>query len=137
MTDANVVLGRLNDVALLGGRMPIDPALARAAVDRLARELELGLEETALGIIRVACATMVKAIRSISVERGLNPAEFALFARRRNDTDREQALIARGRSGDIDRGDHGGCGRLWTAGGAHRGRAGGRPSQREVQPRIP
>ena len=79
VTDANVVLGRLNDVALLGGRMPIDPALARAAVGRLARVLDLDLEETALGIIRVACTTMVKAIRSISVERGHNPAEFALF----------------------------------------------------------
>ena len=61
----------------------------------------------------------------------------AVLRRRRNDTDREQALIARGRSGDIDHGDHGGCGRLWTAGGAHRGHAGGRPPQREVQPRIP
>ena len=79
MTDANVVLGRLNDLALLGGRMPIDPTLARAAVGRLASELRLDLEETTLGIIRVACTTMVKAIRSISVERGHDPAEFALF----------------------------------------------------------
>ena len=79
VTDANVVLGRLNDVALLDGEMPIDRTLARDAVDRLAEALDLGLEETALGIVRVACATMVKAIRSISVERGHNPAEFALF----------------------------------------------------------
>ena len=79
VTDANVVLGRLNDVALLGGRMPIDRRLAHAAVERLASELDLDLEETALGILRVACATMVKAIRSISVERGHNPAGFALF----------------------------------------------------------
>lgn len=79
VTDANVVLGRLNDSALLDGRMPIARSLAHGAVDRLARELELDSEETALGIIRVACATMVKAIRSISVERGHNPAELALF----------------------------------------------------------
>ena len=79
VTDANVVLGRLNDVALLDGRMPIDRTLACAAVERLASELDLDLEETARGIIRVACATMVKAIRSISVERGHNPAGFALF----------------------------------------------------------
>ena len=79
VTDANVVLGRLNDAALLDGRMPIDRSLARAAVEQLARELGLDVEETALGIIRVACATMVKAIRSISVERGHNPAELALF----------------------------------------------------------
>ena len=79
VTDANVVLGRLNDAALLDGRMPIDRSLARAAVEHLATELGLDVEETALGIIRVACATMVKAIRSISVERGHNPAELALF----------------------------------------------------------
>ena len=79
VTDANVVLGRLNDRALLDGRMPIDRSLALQAVEHLANELALDVEETALGIIRVACATMVKAIRSISVERGLNPAEFALF----------------------------------------------------------
>ena len=79
VTDANVVLGRLNDVALLDGRLPIDSSLARGAVEGLAAELDLDIEETALGIIRVACATMVKAIRSISVERGHNPAELALF----------------------------------------------------------
>ena len=79
VTDANVVLGRLNDTALLGGQMPIDRELARRAVGALATELGLDLKETALGIIRVACAAMVKAIRSISVERGHNPSEFALF----------------------------------------------------------
>ena len=79
VTDANVVLGRLNDAALLDGRMPIDRSLGARAVRDLATELGLDVEETALGIIRVACATMVKAIRSISVERGHNPTEFALF----------------------------------------------------------
>ena len=79
VTDANVVLGRLNDAALLDGQMPIDRSLARRAVERLAEALGLETDETALGIVRVACATMVKAIRSISVERGHNPAEFALF----------------------------------------------------------
>ena len=79
VTDANVVLGRLDGEALLDGEMPIDRSLARAAVGRLADSLDLGLEETALGIVRVACATMVKAIRAISVERGHHPAEFVLF----------------------------------------------------------
>lgn len=79
VTDANVILGRLNDSALLDGQMPIDRTLARRAVEELAEALDLDIEETALGIIRVACATMVKAIRSISVERGHNPAELALF----------------------------------------------------------
>ena len=79
VTDANVVLGRLNESALLDGRMQIDRSLALRAVEHLARALGLDVQETALGIIRVACATMVKAIRSISVERGHNPAELALF----------------------------------------------------------
>ncbi|MGI9334042.1 MAG: hydantoinase/oxoprolinase family protein, partial [Gammaproteobacteria bacterium] len=79
VTDANVVLGRLNDEALLDGQMPIDKQRARDSVGRLAAALELELEQTALGIVRVACATMVKAIRSISIERGHNPSEFALF----------------------------------------------------------
>ena len=79
LTDANVVLGRLNDQALLDGRMPIRRDLAAAAVERLAVCLGLGLEETAQGIIRVACATVVKAIRPISVERGYDPADFCLF----------------------------------------------------------
>ena len=79
VTDANVVLGRLNDTALLDGRMPIDRSLALRAVEDLATELGLDVEETALGIIRVACATMVKAIWSISVERGHNPVGLALF----------------------------------------------------------
>jgi N-methylhydantoinase A len=79
VTDANVLLGRLDPTALLDGRMPIRRELAVAAIERLAQRLTMAVEETALGIIRVACATMVKAIRTVSVERGLDPAEFTLF----------------------------------------------------------
>jgi N-methylhydantoinase A len=79
VTDANVLLGRLDPVALLDGRMPIRHALAVEAIGRVAARLAMTPEDTALGIISVACATMVKAIRTVSVERGLNPAEFALF----------------------------------------------------------
>ncbi|MDE0306760.1 MAG: hydantoinase/oxoprolinase family protein [Albidovulum sp.] len=79
VTDANVLLGRLNREALLGGRMPVKPSLADAAVARLADDLGVAVEEAALGIIRVACAAMVKAIRSISIERGHDPREFSLF----------------------------------------------------------
>ena len=79
LTDANVLLGRLNDQTLLDGRMPIRRDLAEAAVDRLAEELGLDLMETARGIIRVASATVVKAIRPLSVERGYDPADFCLF----------------------------------------------------------
>ena len=79
VTDANVFLGRLNNRALLEGRMPIKESLARQAIGLLAKQINLSKEETAIGIIKVACSTMVKAIRSISVERGYDPREFVLF----------------------------------------------------------
>ena len=79
VTDANVFLGRLNNRALLEGRMPIKESLARQAIGSLAKQINLSKEETAIGIIKVACSTMVKAIRSISVERGYDPREFVLF----------------------------------------------------------
>lgn len=80
VTDANVVLGRLNQDAFLDGTMPIESNLANRAVADLADTLGLGLEETALGIIQVTSAVMVKAIRAISVERGHDPTQFTLFA---------------------------------------------------------
>lgn len=80
VTDANVVLGRLNGDALLDGRMPIRRGLADRVIATLAGKLGLDPLETALGIVRVACATIVKAIRTISVERGHDPAGFSLFA---------------------------------------------------------
>jgi len=79
LTDANVLLGRLNDQALLDGRMAIRRNLAEGAIAKLAAPLGLDVMETAQGIIRVACATVVKAIRPLSVERGYDPAEFCLF----------------------------------------------------------
>ena len=79
VTDANVMLGRLNGSALLGGRMPIRHDLSLKAIARLADRLGVAPEDTALGMVQVACATMVKAIRSISVERGYAPSEFTLF----------------------------------------------------------
>ncbi|MFT5447324.1 MAG: N-methylhydantoinase A [Gammaproteobacteria bacterium] len=80
VTDANVLLGRLPSEALLDGRMAIRRDRAEAAIDRLAEQLQMSREDTALGIVQVACATIVKAIRAISVERGHDPADFALFA---------------------------------------------------------
>ena len=79
VTDANVVTGRLNGEALLDGTMPIKRELALQAVTSLADKIGLDAEETGLGIIRMVAATMVKAIRTISLERGLDPADFALF----------------------------------------------------------
>jgi N-methylhydantoinase A len=80
VTDAHVLLGSLADTGLLDGRMAIRRDLAEQAIAKLAQPLGLSMIETALGIVKLVCATMVKAIRSISVERGYDPADFALFA---------------------------------------------------------
>jgi N-methylhydantoinase A len=81
LTDANIVLRRLNPDALLKGRMPVDAAAARAAVEeKIARPLGLSVEDAAMGIIRIAVANMSRAIRSVSTERGHNVDDFALMA---------------------------------------------------------
>ena len=81
ITDAEVALHRLNPQSLLKGRMPIDEAAARRVIfERVAEPLGLGLEEAALGIIRIANANMSRAIRAVSTERGHDLAHFALFA---------------------------------------------------------
>ena len=80
VTDANVVLQTLNPTHLLGGRMKVDQALARAAIERLAGPLGLGTMETAQGIISVVTANMARAIRVISVQRGYDPRDYTLVA---------------------------------------------------------
>jgi N-methylhydantoinase A len=80
VTDANVILGRLNPEYLLGGRMKIDRALSESALNCLGDRLGLGLMETAHGVIRIVTGNMVKAIRTISIERGFDPKEFSLLA---------------------------------------------------------
>ncbi len=78
MTDAHAVLGRVD--ALLGGSMPIDVDRAASAVGRIGGRLKLSPAEAASGILRVANANMERAIRTISVERGHDPRDFALIA---------------------------------------------------------
>ena len=81
LTDAHIVLHRLNPVCLLDGRLPVDEGRARAVVmEQVARPLGLTLEEAAEGIIRIANANMGRAIRAVSTERGYDLGEFALFA---------------------------------------------------------
>lgn len=80
VTDANVVLGRLDPGAALGGELALDPGRARAAVARLGEQLGLAVVTTAAGIVRVAEAQMAKALRVVSVERGRDPRRFALVA---------------------------------------------------------
>lgn len=80
VTDANVVLQVLNPVSLLSGRMKISQQAAQAAIARLGERLGLGVLETAQGIVNMAIANMVRAVRVISVERGYDPRDFTLFA---------------------------------------------------------
>jgi N-methylhydantoinase A len=81
VTDADLVLGYLNPVALLGGALPVDLARAREAIgSRIGRPLGLGVVEAAAGIVRVVNAGMAGALRIVSVERGYDPREFTLVA---------------------------------------------------------
>ncbi|MBV8283142.1 MAG: hydantoinase/oxoprolinase family protein [Candidatus Eremiobacteraeota bacterium] len=80
VTDANVVLGRLNPVALLGGSFPIDAARSRAAIASLAEAIGLSVEATAAGIVTLVDAEMAKVLRIVTVERGLDPRDFTLVA---------------------------------------------------------
>jgi N-methylhydantoinase A len=81
ITDAELALARLNPVALLAGRMPVDVEAARKVIaERIAKPLRLSLEDAAEGIIHIANANMSRAIRSVSTERGYDLADFALFA---------------------------------------------------------
>ena len=81
VTDANLVLGYLNPTALAGGALALDPALAeRAIADDLARPLGLPILEAAFGVRAVVNANMARAIRAVTVERGLDPRDFALLA---------------------------------------------------------
>jgi N-methylhydantoinase A len=80
VTDANLFLGYLADGVELGGEMVLRRDLAQKALSSLGDKLGLDAEETALGILRVANAEMVRALRVISVERGLDPRDFALLA---------------------------------------------------------
>jgi N-methylhydantoinase A len=79
VTDANLLLGRLPAGAPLAGEVPLDLDAAERAIARLARELGLEPLECAEGIVRVAEAEMLGALRVMSVERGIDPRGFALM----------------------------------------------------------
>jgi len=80
VTDANLVLGHLDPAEPLAGGVELDADAARQAVGRLAEELGLSVEDCAAGIVRVANAEMVRAMRVMTVERGVDPRDFALLA---------------------------------------------------------
>ncbi len=80
VTDAHVVLGRIPPATRLSGRLELDTAAARGAVGRLARQLNLRLEDTAQGIVTIASEQMARALRVVSAERGHDPAACVLFS---------------------------------------------------------
>jgi N-methylhydantoinase A len=79
VTDANAVLGRV-PTALLQGGLELDLPAAQAAVQKVADGLGLTLEEAAYGILELAAFTMAGAVREVSVKRGRDPRDYALFA---------------------------------------------------------
>ncbi|SFI48174.1 N-methylhydantoinase A [Bosea sp. OK403] len=78
VSDANTLLGRLPQT-LVGGGMRLDREASERVIAPLAEALGLGLQETALGIVRICVSNMVRAIRAISVERGYDPRDFTLM----------------------------------------------------------
>ena len=80
VTDANLLLGYLDSDSPLAGGVALDRAAAEHAVGRLAGELGLEPLQCAAGIVRVAGVEMARALRVITVQRGVDPREFALFA---------------------------------------------------------
>src|SRR5271166_423025 len=81
ITDCNLALGYLDPAGLVGGVLRLDADAARAAIARsLAEPLHRSVEEAAYGMLRLASASMMRAIRAVSVERGRDPRQFALLA---------------------------------------------------------
>jgi len=80
VTDANIVLGRLDAAYFLGGAMPLDTQDAYDAVEALARQMNMSVDAAAQGVIDVANANIDRAIRRVSVARGYDPREFTLVA---------------------------------------------------------
>ncbi len=79
-TDANVVLGYLDPGYFAGGRMKLDAAAARAAIERhIARPMGLSVEQAAAGMYRVACNNMAQGVREVTIKRGFDPREFPII----------------------------------------------------------
>jgi N-methylhydantoinase A len=83
VTDANLLLGRLNAARFLGGDFSLDVGAARAAVRQIAEPLgyrgDSGIIEIADGILSISTVIMAGAIKQVSVEHGLDPRDFVLF----------------------------------------------------------
>ncbi len=80
VTDANLLLGRLDPGYFLGGRMQLDIGRTTRCAEAFANKLQLPTTRLAEGIIQIANANMERAIRAVSVQRGYDPRDFALLA---------------------------------------------------------
>jgi len=80
VTDANVVAGRINPNYFLGSEIPLEVDKARAAIEPIAKTFGISVEQAAMGIIRIADANMISALKLISVRRGYDPRDFVLIA---------------------------------------------------------
>ena len=81
VTDANLVLGRLDPHGALAGGIDLDIDLAAAAIkSHVADQLEMSIKEAALGIVEIACVKMAYAIREVTIEQGLDPRDFTLIS---------------------------------------------------------
>lgn len=80
VTDANLVLGRIDPTWFLGGRMRIYPSKSKTALNKLAQSLKMSAPQVAEGVIKVANANMERALRVISIGRGYDPRDFALMS---------------------------------------------------------
>lgn len=80
VTDANLVLGYLNPNALVSGELSLDMDGARAAVATLGNKIGLSEIDTAYGIHAIADATMLRALRGVSSEKGRDPSQYAMLA---------------------------------------------------------
>ena len=80
VTDANLVLGRLNPDFFLGGELQLHPERAAAVIDPLARPLGLQREAAAQAVVDLADENMTNAIRLLTIERGIDPRDFVLVA---------------------------------------------------------
>jgi N-methylhydantoinase A len=80
VTDANLIAGRIDPEYFLGGEIKVSLERARVALATIAEPLGVTIEDAALGIIRVANASMVNALKLVSVRRGYDPRDFDLVA---------------------------------------------------------
>jgi len=81
VTDANLVLGRINPHSILGGKMKMYPEFSRKVIEKnICKKLKMDLYEAAMGIIKIVNSNMLRAIRKVSVEKGYNPREFTFLS---------------------------------------------------------